>query len=95
MAVKNNKPDTINQLLNLNCKFLENNASYKPIDYAIQFKLHEAAIAIVTHERGSVFVLLTTFTEGNLEQMIGFSLNIAVVRNLLILGKCAHILTRD
>ena len=40
--------------MSLNCQLRENNAGYTPIDYAIYYKLNDAAIAIVTHPRGQV-----------------------------------------
>lgn len=54
MAAKNNKPEAVDQLLSLKCKYVENNAGFMPIDYAIQHKLFEAANAIVSHKRGYV-----------------------------------------
>ncbi|XP_076043693.1 transient receptor potential cation channel subfamily A member 1-like [Oratosquilla oratoria] len=52
IAVCSNKADVVTQLLSLGCKLVENNAEFMPIDYAIQWKLSEAAVALVTHNRG-------------------------------------------
>ncbi|CAL4076212.1 unnamed protein product, partial [Meganyctiphanes norvegica] len=52
VATKSNKPAVVTQLLGMNCKVIENNLLQLPIDIAIQHKIHEAAIALVTHERG-------------------------------------------
>ena len=52
LAVRENKPEVVSQLMSLGCELLENEKGAMPIDVAIQFKLHEAAIAMVTHERG-------------------------------------------
>ena len=52
LATKHNKPEAVSLLLSAGCKIIENNIRFKPIDYAIQLKLHESAIAIVTHARG-------------------------------------------
>ncbi|XP_042871223.1 transient receptor potential cation channel subfamily A member 1-like [Penaeus japonicus] len=60
VAVRANKPETVSQLMSLNCKFLENNSSCKPIDIAIQYKISESALALVTHERGPTEVLGTS-----------------------------------
>ncbi|ROT68773.1 Transient receptor potential cation channel subfamily A member 1 [Penaeus vannamei] len=60
VAVRANKPETVSQLMSLNCKFLENLASCKPIDIAIQYKLSESALALVTHDRGPTEVLGTS-----------------------------------
>ncbi|XP_047477382.1 transient receptor potential cation channel subfamily A member 1-like [Penaeus chinensis] len=60
VAVRANKPETVSQLMSLNCKFLENISSCKPIDIAIQYKLSESALALVTHDRGPTEVLGTS-----------------------------------
>ncbi|KAG7157058.1 Transient receptor potential cation channel subfamily A member 1-like 8 [Homarus americanus] len=59
-AVRANKPEVVSQLLSLNCKLLENNANCKPIDCAIQYRLSEAALALVTHPRGPSEVVGTS-----------------------------------
>ncbi|XP_070000625.1 transient receptor potential cation channel subfamily A member 1-like [Penaeus vannamei] len=57
LAVRANMPEVVTHLLNLDCTLVENNMSYKPIDCAITFKIHEAALAMVTHPRGPIEVL--------------------------------------
>ena len=52
MAVRENKPDVVSQLMSLGCLMLPNEKGALPIDIALHFKLHEAATAMVTHERG-------------------------------------------
>lgn len=51
-AVRANKPEVVSQLMTLNCKLTENNNKCKPIDIALQYKLFEASLALVTHPRG-------------------------------------------
>ncbi|KAK4295471.1 hypothetical protein Pmani_031988 [Petrolisthes manimaculis] len=60
VAVVANKPEVITQLLSLNCKLLENNYYYSPIDIALHYKLFEASLALVTHPRGPEEVLGTS-----------------------------------
>ncbi|XP_069176074.1 transient receptor potential cation channel subfamily A member 1 [Procambarus clarkii] len=59
-AVRANKAEVVSQLMTLNCKLLENNHKYKPIDYAIHCRLSEAAHALVTHPRGPSEVISTS-----------------------------------
>ncbi|XP_042879492.1 transient receptor potential cation channel subfamily A member 1-like [Penaeus japonicus] len=57
LAVRSNMAEVVSHLLSLDCLLVENNMSYKPIDCAITFKIHEAALAMVTHPRGPIEVL--------------------------------------
>ena len=59
LAVRGNHAATVTKLMGLGCLLLENNHEYLPIDIALQYKLVESALAMVTDPlRGSVGVHL-------------------------------------